>query len=322
MQAQIKQHPTDREEHRMKDPYLLHIFTPTKNVSPFDINMAYEAHYDAVIPYSEVGLYDIPALTQDTIFSRGPKGVKRTGIFIGGREFGLAIDMLDACRKAMVPPFEVSVFADPSGAITTAAALIAAVERLMMRHSGHGLAGQRVCIFGGTGPVGLCSGILAHEAGAEVVVVSHHGQTFADELAAETNQKFATQLIGGDGSSAGAVSDLLATADVVVGAAKAGIQVVSSEQLKGALRAKVVADVNAVPPAGIQGVGVHDTGVVLADAPLKPLAVGALSVGDLKYRVHTKLFQMMFESSTPLYLEYREAFKVARQLALAWGNQN
>ena len=30
----------------MKDPYLLHIFNPTKNVSPFDVNMAYEADFD------------------------------------------------------------------------------------------------------------------------------------------------------------------------------------------------------------------------------------------------------------------------------------
>jgi len=74
----------------MKDPYLLHIFNPTRNVSPFDVNMAYEAEYDGVIPYDGVTLDDIHALTQDTIFSRSPTGVKRTSIFIGGREFALA----------------------------------------------------------------------------------------------------------------------------------------------------------------------------------------------------------------------------------------
>ena len=95
----------------MKDPYLLHIFNPTKNVSPFDVNMAYEAEFDGVIPYTSVTLEEIHALTQDTIFSRGPAGAKRTGIFIGGREFGLAMDMLSRARSAMVPPFEVSVFA-------------------------------------------------------------------------------------------------------------------------------------------------------------------------------------------------------------------
>ncbi len=109
------------------DPNLLHMFNPTKNVSPFDVNMAYEAHFDGVIPYTEVTLEDIRALTQDTIFSRGPTGVKRTGIFIGGREFGLSPDLLNRARVAMVPPFEVSVVADPSVAITIAAATIACI---------------------------------------------------------------------------------------------------------------------------------------------------------------------------------------------------
>ena len=56
----------------MKDPYLLHVFSPTRYVSPFDINMAYEAHYDAVIPYCNVTLDEIHPLTQDTIFFAQP----------------------------------------------------------------------------------------------------------------------------------------------------------------------------------------------------------------------------------------------------------
>ena len=106
----------------MEKRYILHLFTPMAQASPFDINMAYDAGYDGVVPYTHVELEQVAALTQDTIYSRGPKGAKRTGIFIGGRDNGLAADMLDAARKAMVPPFEVSVFADPSGAFTTAAA--------------------------------------------------------------------------------------------------------------------------------------------------------------------------------------------------------
>ncbi|NBQ89436.1 MAG: methylenetetrahydromethanopterin dehydrogenase, partial [Betaproteobacteria bacterium] len=138
----------------MKDPYLLHVFSPTKYVSPFDINMAYEANYDAVIPYCNVTLDEIHPLTQDTIFSRSPVGVKRTGIFIGGRDFHLAIDMLNAAREAMVPPFEVSVLADPSGAITTAAAMVALAEHWLKKTDGSDLNGRRVHVLGGTGPVG------------------------------------------------------------------------------------------------------------------------------------------------------------------------
>ena len=159
----------------MKDPYLLHMFDPSKNVSPFDVNMAYEAEYDGVIPYGEVTLEDIHTLTQDTIFSRGPAGVKRTSIFIGGRDFGLAIDMLNRAKAAMVPPFEVSVFADPSGAITTATAMIACIEVWVKNKTGDSLEGKSIHIIGGTGPVGTCAGIIAANCGAEVSLLSHRG---------------------------------------------------------------------------------------------------------------------------------------------------
>ncbi len=114
----------------MENALILHFLTPAAQASPFDVNMAYDAGYDAVVPYTGVTLADVAALTQENAyFSRGPKRVRRTGIFIGGRDLDLALDMLDAARKAMVPPFEVSVFADPSGAFTTAAAVVAAVEK-------------------------------------------------------------------------------------------------------------------------------------------------------------------------------------------------
>ena len=88
-----------------------------------------DAGFDAVVPYAGVTLEEVAGLVQDAIFSRGPRGVWRTGVFIGGRDIDLAMDMLSIAKKSMVPPFEVSVFADPSGAFTTAAGMMAAVER-------------------------------------------------------------------------------------------------------------------------------------------------------------------------------------------------
>src|SRR6185503_16099653 len=75
---------------RMERPYILHMFTPGKQMSPFDINMAADAGYQIIVPYADAGLDAVTGLTQDTIFSRGPKGVARTGIFIGGRDALLA----------------------------------------------------------------------------------------------------------------------------------------------------------------------------------------------------------------------------------------
>ncbi len=206
----------------MKDPFLLHMFNPTKNVSPFDVNMAYEAEFDGVIPYVDVALDDVHSLTQDTIFSRGPTGVKRTGIFIGGREFGLAMDMLNRAKAAMVPPFEVSVFADPSGAITTAAALIACVEVWVKKKSGEDLEDKNIYILGGTGPVGLCAGILAANCGANTFLASHRGEEIGQRVADEYNGRFHVQMQGADFGSNDAIYDLLQTSDVVIGAANTG----------------------------------------------------------------------------------------------------
>ena len=112
----------------MQRATILHMFTAAPNLSPFDVNMAVDAGWQHCIPYTGLVSEQIADLTQDAIFSRGPKGVKRTGIFVGGRDIHTAMDMLDAARKAMVPPFEVSVFADPSGAFTTAAGMVACVS--------------------------------------------------------------------------------------------------------------------------------------------------------------------------------------------------
>jgi methylene-tetrahydromethanopterin dehydrogenase len=103
----------------MERPCILHVH-PGAQMSPFDVNMAADAGYQIITPYCGVSAEAITGLTQDAIFSRGPKGVARTGIFIGGRDALLAADMFDRARRAMVPPFVVSLFADPSGAYTTA----------------------------------------------------------------------------------------------------------------------------------------------------------------------------------------------------------
>ncbi|MGE3771811.1 MAG: NAD(P)-dependent methylenetetrahydromethanopterin dehydrogenase [Gammaproteobacteria bacterium] len=298
----------------MEDPYLLHVFSPTKYVSPFDINMAYEARYDAVIPYCNVTLDEIHPLTQDTIFSRSPEGVRRTGIFIGGREFHLAIDMLNAAKKAMVPPFVVSVLADPSGAITTAAAMVALAERWLAKTDGSDMRGRRVYVFGGTGPVGNCVGLLAARCGAEVALVSNRGAQEAQASADACNSRYGVALRGADGGQPGAIERILDDAEIVFNAAKAGVRVLDKAAIAKARRLRIAADANAVPPSGIEGVGAKDNGVELATAGGSARGLGALAIGDVKYRVHTGLLTQMYESSEPVYLAHEEAFELARSI--------
>src|ERR1700690_2514164 len=110
---------------------ILHMITPLAHMSPFDVNMALDAGYDATASYINVSLDDVTGLVQDAMFSRSPRDAVRTGVFIGGKDALLALDMLDAAGKALFKPFEISLFADPAGSFTTAAAMIAVVEKTL-----------------------------------------------------------------------------------------------------------------------------------------------------------------------------------------------
>lgn len=299
----------------MEKPYILHLFTPMAQASPFDINMAYDAGYDGVVPYTHVEPEQVAGLTQDTIFSRGPKGAKRTGIFIGGRDNGLAADMLDAAREAMVPPFEVSVFADPSGAFTTAAAMVAAVEKHLKKAHATDLKGKTVMIFGGSGPVGAAAAVLASQAGAKVGIVGRDESSRARLTAEDCNRRYGTHVEAVEANTEALKLAMMVQADVVLATARAGHRVVTKELLAAAPRLLVAADVNAVPPSGIEGVGPMDDGAPLAAGSRKAVGIGALAVGNIKYQTQRGLLETMLKAEKPVYLDMRDAFTEARKHA-------
>jgi methylene-tetrahydromethanopterin dehydrogenase len=292
----------------MEAPYILHMLSPLRHVSPFDINMALDAGFQAVIPYTEVEPGDISGLVQDAIFSRGPKGAKRTCMFIGGKNAIQALDMMETARKSMVPPFAISVFADPAGSFTTAAALVAKVEKKI---SG-GLAGRSVAVFGGTGVVGFAAGVIAAGQGARATLIGYDGAERVKTLAATAKERFKIELGHADGSTDELKSAALKSADIALCAGRAGVQILSARQIGEAKSLKIAADVNAVPPAGIEGLGIQDDGAPIGNSGC--LGIGPLAVGGIKYKVEAGLFRKMIETDKPLYLDFRDAFALAREL--------
>ena len=299
----------------MEKRYILHLFTPMAQASPFDVNMAYDAGYDAVVPYTQVMLDQVAALTQDAIFSRGPKGARRTGIFIGGRETGLAADMLDAARKAMLPPFDVSVFVDPSGAFTTAAAMVAAVEKHLQKAHGTDLKGKAVMIFGGSGPVGAAAAVLASQAGARVGIVGREDTSRARSTAEDCNRRYGTNVEPVEANTESLKAAMMQKAEVALATAKAGYRVVGRQLLAAAPRLLVAADVNAVPPSGIEGIDAMDDGKPLQASSGKAVGIGALAIGNIKYQTQRSLLETMLKSDKSLYLDLRDAFAEARKHA-------
>jgi methylene-tetrahydromethanopterin dehydrogenase len=291
---------------------ILHMLSPQKHMSPFDVNMAADAGYKVIVPYINVTLEEVTALTQDAIFSRPPTDGVRTGIFIGGKDAILALDMMDAAKKALVPPFELSTFADPAGSFTTAAAMVACVERVLRTKFNRGWKDLRVAVFGATGVVGFASSIIAALEGARVKLVAHRGVDRVIRSAAVSKERFGVDLEPAPGETPDQKLAIIADAQVIFAAAAAGVRVISAAEAAQARNLLVVADVNAVPPPGVEGMDLFMDGAPLPNC--NALGVGPLAIGDIKYKTESGLFKRMIASGKAVHFDFREAFNLARTL--------
>ena len=296
----------------MEKPFILHMLTTAKNLSPFDVNMAVDAGWVSAIPYTNIEASEVQGLVQDVIFSRSAKNLKRTAIFIGGRDTKQAMDMLRIAKHAMIPPFQVSIFADPSGAFTTAAAMVAAVEHELKQKFNTTLEGKNILALAGTGPVGQAAAVIAAKAGANVRIIGRQldkAQHIADVCNCEFGEGKITILAGADADKA----EYIKTTDVVFATGAAGIELLSAELIASAQQLKVAADVNAVPPAGIAGIDAMSNGTPIKDSISGAVGIGALAIGNVKYQTQNLLLKQMINCEKPLYLHFEHAFEVARE---------
>ena len=296
----------------MEKVSILHLITASKNASPFDVNMGYDAGFDKVVSYTNVALDEVVGLTQDAIFSRSPSGIKREGIFIGGRDIDLAMQMLNLSKGAMFSPFTCSVFADPSGAFTTAAAMVAKVEFHLHKHFGLDLSGKTLSVFGANGPVGSCAAIIAALQGATVQLVAHRAIAELEQKVLAWNTQFQINLQVVDGSSEPAKKQVLESTEIALCAAAAGVQVLSVNHLSVAKQLKIVADVNTVAPLGVAGILVSADGVKIEASVA--YGIGAMAIGSLKYITQQQLLQQMLSADKPQMFEFMAAFKLATAL--------
>ena len=295
----------------MADKHILHMLTPLRHMSPFDANMALDAGFDAVIPYTEVTQGEVAGLVQDAMFSRPPKTGVRTGIFFGGKQAIAALDMLDAGKKALVPPFGISFFADPAGSFTTAAAMVACVEKLLRDKKSRELKGARIAVFGATGVVGFSAAVISALQGAAVTLVGYDGVKRVSDGASEIKVRFGAEVKAADGSDDGKKAGILADTEIALCAGRAGVQILSKAQIDAAKNLLIVADVNAVPPAGVEGLDVMANGAELGIHDT--LGLGPLAIGNIKYKTEFGLFRKMIEAEKPVCFDFRNAFTLARE---------
>ena len=210
--------------------------------SVFDRVVAFDGGADEVMSYGDVAEGDVRDLVHGAIFTRGPKDLRNTAIFIGGTDMAVGDRLLAAVRKAFFGPMRVSVMLDSNGSNTTA---VAAVAKLLQAV---GNAKYRALVTAGTGPVGMRAAGLLAQAGAEVTVTSRRPEKSA-QVVEGIQQRFGGTLRGvgmADSSQAAAV---LEGAELVLNAGPEGVCLFPRETWAGRPGLRAVADLNAVPPA-------------------------------------------------------------------------
>jgi methylene-tetrahydromethanopterin dehydrogenase len=296
-------------------PYILFFLGTDERASPFDICMAYDAGFSVVMPYEKVTLTDAKRIVQDAIFSRDPKGIKRTCFFIGGKDMEKAEEILKIVRESMFPPFETNIIIDPGGAYTTAAAMIAKVEDALTKSKLGNLKDKRCAIFG-TGSIGRVAAILLSRLGSDVTIVSPNpdrvdGDEYIESLSRLIRDRYGISVKGVFAPTPDKKVEVMDKADVIFCASVAGVRLISKEMLNELKLTKVIADVNAVPPLGVEGIKLEDD---MREILPGIFGIGALTIGRLKYKLEKEILKEACRSEKSTVYNYNYAFQLARKI--------
>ena len=88
----------------MTIPRILLQLDPDSHASVFDAVVATDAGVDRLLPYSEVRPEQVRDLVNGCIFTRGPRDLHHTAIFIGGRHVPDGEALLEAVLESFFGP--------------------------------------------------------------------------------------------------------------------------------------------------------------------------------------------------------------------------
>jgi threonine dehydrogenase-like Zn-dependent dehydrogenase len=206
-------------------------------------------------------------------------------------------------KKAFFGPLRVSVMLDSNGSNTTAVAAVAKLRQALGV-----VEGRRATIVAGSGPVGLRAAGLLAKAGARVTVTSRRAADGA--LAERIKQRFGASVQEATMADASQAVSVLEGAEMVLNAGPAGVCLVPRAAWAARPGLQVVADVNAVPPTGVEGVEAQDDGAAREGVT----AFGALGIGNLKMKIHKACIARLFERND-LVLDAEEMEEIAGSFA-------
>jgi hypothetical protein len=289
----------------MDKPTILLQLDTDERPSVFDRIVATDAGAQQVLSYGGVTPEIVRDLVHGCIFTRGPKDLHRTAIFIGGSNVAAGETLCDEIRKHMLADYglQVSILLDSSGANTTAAAAVQSAGKHVELKSAKAL------VLGGTGPVGQRVARLLAGQGAHVRIGSRQVERAEAICAAIRHQNPDADVEAVSTSSSRDGPAAMEGRNLVVAAGAAGVVLLPKKLWKACPTLKVMIDLNAVPPAGIEDVEAMDNGTTREGV----LAFGALGVGGLKMKIHKAAIARLFERND-LVLNAEEVLALAQTM--------
>ena len=279
---------------------LLYQFDTDTLPSVFDNVVGYDGGADHISAYGGVNAENVGGLVEGAIFTRPPKDKKNTALFLGGSNMLQGEAVLSAIRAKFFAKFRVSVMFDCNGSNTTAAAAVAWLAQ------GRTLTGKRAVVLAGSGPVGQRAAVLLAREGADVAITGRKltgVQSARDAIKARFG-------IDVEAIEAPANTDRAAAikgAHIVLATGASGITLLDAKDWQDNPSLELIADANASPPAGIEGVGLSDR----AASSHGKILFGALGFGALKLAVHRACIARLFEQND-LVLDAEEIYSIAK----------
>ena len=285
--------------------------------STFDAVVAVDAGADILLRHGGVTVDTVVPLVHGAMFTRGGADLASTAIFVGGSDVAAAEGVFAKIKKTFFGLVRVGVLLDPSGANTTAAAaVVAAARHLPLDRPG---AGIEVVVLGGTGPVGQRVARLLAGLGVAVTLVSR-----SLERAGAVCERVRAEVPGatvrpvearGASGTEPELAAALARAQLVVACGAAGITLLDERGRTAATGARVLVDLNAVPPAGIAGIAAGDK----ARDDGGRVIYGALGVGGTKMKIHKEAIRRLFAANDTL-LDAEQLLAIGMELERAKGS--
>jgi len=286
--------------------------------STFDAIVAVDAGAEVLLRHGGVTPENVVSLVHGGMFTRGGPDLAATAIFVGGSDAAAAAAVADRVRETFFGPVRLGVLVDPAGANTTAAAAVLAAGRHAVLDRGDA-APCRAVVLGATGAVGGRVARLLAAKGCRVAVVSRsleRAERLATAIAAESPAAAGRlEPLGHRSPSCppgSAFARAIADAEVIIAAGAAGATLLDEAGCRSAAAARVVVDLNAVPPAGIEGVSPVDKARREGEA----VRYGALGVGGTKMKIHKAAVARIFTDPTA-FLDTAEVFAIGAALEAA-----